>query len=288
MALSSCGLACARRGRFSNVIDFERRAIPWLNRQTRNRGGILWFLPVALCAAEKPTGTSTVGSSVACMRARLDAVRPGRPPAHARLAGAGLSHAGELGAPRCAAPGGAPRLQHAAGHRARTRHAQAGRHPERPGDNPNRKSLRPQRKVKAQKGKAAARKKTAGQTVGRSESSAPNRKRRRRATKLNPQAVLEKKWRASRFFVLVEKRFRSTLRDRSRRCLGPERAIGPEPLPSMPAARRRFPFAVAPCGRIGRRLLSARRAIPARPPPRRAAPQCGRRFPRCACDARSR
>ena len=35
------------------------------------------------------------GSSVACMWARLDAVRPGRPPAHARLAGTGLSHAGE-------------------------------------------------------------------------------------------------------------------------------------------------------------------------------------------------
>ena len=172
------------------------------------------------------------------------------------------------------------------GHRARARHAQAGRHPERPGDNPNRKSLRPQRKVKAQKGKAAARKKTAGQTVGRSESSAPNRKRRRRATKLNPQAVLEKKWRASRF--LFWSSFCSTLRDRSRRCLGPERIISPEPLPSMPAARCRFPFAVAPCGRTGRRLLSARRASPARPPRRRAAPRCGRRFPRCACDARSR
>lgn len=74
LALSSCGLACARRGRFSNVIDFERRAIPWLNRQTRNRGGILWFLPVVLCTAEKLIGTSTVGSSEACMRARLDAV----------------------------------------------------------------------------------------------------------------------------------------------------------------------------------------------------------------------
>ena len=68
------------------------------------------------------------------------------------------------------------------GHRARARHAQAGRHPERPGDNPNRKSLRPQRKVKAQKGKAAARKKTAGQTVGRSESSAPSRQRPKSAS----------------------------------------------------------------------------------------------------------
>ena len=236
MALSSCGLACARRGRFSNVIDFERRAIPWLNRQTRNRGGILWFLPVALCAAEKPTGTSTVGSSVACMRARLDAVRPGRPPAHARLAGAGLSHAGELGAPRCAAPGGAPRLQHAAGHRARTRHAQAGRHPERPGDNPNRKSLRPQRKVKAQKGKAAARKKTAGQTVGRSESSAPNRKRRRRATKLNPQAVLEKSG-ALRAFLFWSRSAFARLYE-----IGPEGAWGP----SAQSAPSPFPLCQLP------------------------------------------
>lgn len=221
------------------------------------------------------------------MRARLDAVRPDRPPAHARLAGTGLSHASELGAPRCAAPGGAPRLQHAAGHRARARHAQADRHPEWPGDNPNRKSLRPQRKVKVQKGKAAARKKAAGQTVGRSESSAPNRKRRRRATTLKPQSVLEKSG-ALRAFCFGRE---ALLLDPARsvpRCLGPERAISPEPLPSMPAARRRFPFAVAPCGRTGRRLLSARRAIPARPPPRRAAPQCGRRFPRCACDARSR
>lgn len=40
----------------------------------------MWFLPVVLCTAEKPTGTSTVGSSEACMRARLGAVRPGRPP----------------------------------------------------------------------------------------------------------------------------------------------------------------------------------------------------------------
>ena len=82
-------------GAVSQTSSISKGAIPWLNRQTRNRGGILWFLPVVLCAAEKLIGMSTVGSSEACMRARLDAVRPGQSPAHARLVGAGLSHAGE-------------------------------------------------------------------------------------------------------------------------------------------------------------------------------------------------
>ena len=53
-------------------------------------------------------------------------------------------------------------------------------------------------------------------------------------------------------------------------------------------ARLRFPFAAAPCARTGRLLPSARRANLPRPPRHRAAPQCGRRFRRCAYGAQSR
>ena len=65
------------------TADLENRCVAMI--------GNLWHAN----AAEKPIGTSTVGSSEVRMRARLDAVRPDRPPAHARLADAGLSHAGE-------------------------------------------------------------------------------------------------------------------------------------------------------------------------------------------------